>query len=75
MKHTLGDDLVGLGLGDALDLAEELLGRVGDGLERRVPGLGELLAVLLGDAKALYPSQTTKLQSAGPHGAWSRRRG
>ena len=51
--RTLRDDLVGLGLGDALDLAEELLGRVGDRLECGVPRLGELLAVLERDAMGL----------------------
>lgn len=54
--RTLRDDFVGLCLGDALDLAEEFLGRVGDSLEGGVARLGELLAVLERDTVGLRAS-------------------
>lgn len=46
MRLTVGEDLVRLGLRDALDGEEDLLGRERDGLDRVVTRLGELLAVL-----------------------------
>jgi hypothetical protein len=50
---TLGEDLVGLGLGDALDGEQRLLGRKGDGLDGVEAGLCELLGVRGRDAELL----------------------
>jgi hypothetical protein len=63
LERTVCNYLVCLGLGDALDLAKELLGCVRHRLEGSIPSLDELLDVLLAAAMAL-PSGTRSPGSA-----------
>ena len=60
---TLGDDLVGFGLGNAFDGQQVLFGRVDDGLDCVVAGLLELLDVPGRDAVLLQGRHGQRTQS------------